>query len=119
MDHFLLFLVCLAGVEILFRSNLVKQINSLILIFRKIIIIIPNKKVSDHWKEKLVPYYSLIIMKKTVCIFFILSIILLIFLVPIKLSNTYLDLILTTYGIIESVLFAYIIFKLRNSLSNE
>ena len=59
MNHLILLIICLLSVEIFIRSNYLSLIKSLTKVSNKAIHIISNKNISDHWKENIIPKYSL------------------------------------------------------------
>ena len=52
-------LICsVLTVELLLLCNLFQNIQKLNLIYRKVAYVIGNKRISDHWKEKVIPRYA-------------------------------------------------------------
>ena len=107
MNHLILFIICFLSVEIFIRSNYVTLINSTIKVSKKSISIILNKKISDHWKENIIPKYSLQMMKYSMQMLLILLLIIFIFVIADNLSNGFLDFTFSWSGIIESILLAF------------
>ena len=58
-------LCCIITVEILLRSNLVATIKGMNSLYRKSFALVAKKGVSDHWKERVLPQYSLLIFKQS------------------------------------------------------
>ena len=65
MTHLILLFICFLSVEIFVRSNYISLIKSLVEVSKKAININSNKKISDHWKENIIPKYSLQMMKSS------------------------------------------------------
>ena len=107
MNHIVLFSVCLLSVEIFIRSNYITLINSTINVSKKAIFIILNKNISDHWKEYIIPKYSLQMMKYSMQMLLILFLIIFIFIISDKLLSGFLAFIFSWNGIIESILLAF------------
>ena len=107
MNHLILFVICLLSVEIFIRSNYVPLINSTIYVSKKAISIIINKNISDHWKENIIPKYSLQMMKYSMQMLLILFLIIFIFVIADNLFSGFLAFTLSWNGIIESILFAF------------
>ena len=107
MNHIVLFSVCLLSVEIFLRSNYITLINSTINVSKKAIFIILNKNISDHWKEFILPKYSLQMMKYSMQMLLILFLIIFIFVIADKLFSGFLAFTLSWNGIIESILLAF------------
>ena len=55
MIHFVLLLVCVLSVEVFIRFNFLLILDSILRVIRKVIYVIPQDNISDHWKEKVVP----------------------------------------------------------------
>ena len=113
MNHLILLIVCLLSVEIFIRSKHINVINSLIEVSKKILYVISNKNVSDHWKEKIIPQYSIQMMKFSSKMLFIFLLIIFIFIIAEKWFDGFLSFTLSKKGIIESILitFCYSYFK--------
>ena len=107
MNHLILFVLCLFFVEIFILSNYLNLINSIIKISKKAIYIILNKNISDHWKENIIPKYSLQMMKYSMQMLLILFLIIFIFVIADNLFSGFLAFIFSWNGIIESILLAF------------
>ena len=113
MKHVILLIVCLVSVEIFVRSNYISLINSIITLSNKAISIISNKNISDHWKENIIPKYSLKIMKYSLKMLLIFFSIIFIFVIADNLSSGFLAFTFSWNGIIESILIAFIYTYIR------
>ncbi len=107
MNHLILFVICFLSIEIFIRSNYILLINSTINVSKKAIATILNKNISDHWKENIIPQYSLQMMKYSMQMLLILFLIIFIFVIADKLFSGFLAFIFSCNGIIESILFAF------------
>ena len=107
MNHLILLVICLVSVEIFIRSNYISIINSLVKVIKKAIEIILNKNISDHWKENIIPKYSLQMMKYSIQMLLILFLIIFIFVIADKLFSEFLEFTLSWSGMIESILIAF------------
>ena len=107
MNHLILFIICLLTVEIFIRSNYVPLINLTINASKKAISIILNKNISDHWKENIIPKYSLQIMKYSLQMILILFLVIFIFVISDNLFSGVLAFTLSWNGIIESILISF------------
>jgi len=72
---------CILAVEILLRSSLFKRMKYLIYVCGKASRIIVSKRISDHWKEKVLPEYARRIFKGSLFLFMSLVVILLPFII--------------------------------------
>jgi len=85
-------------------------------VIRKVIYVIPQDNISDHWKEKVIPAYALRMMKYSLQILLILLLILALFFIVDYFFNDFLALTLSYFGIIESMVLAFGYVCLRKSL---
>ena len=107
MNHLILLIICFLSVEILIRSNYFNLIKSLKNVSKKAIYIILNKNISDHWKENIIPKYSLQMMKYSIQMLLILFLIIFIFVIADNLFSGFLAFTLSWNGIMESILLAF------------
>ena len=107
MNHLILFVICFLSVEIFIRTNYLSLLNSTIKVSKKAISTIMNKNISDHWKENIIPKYSLQMMKYSIQMLFILLLIIFIFIISDNLFSGFLAFTFSWYGIIESILLAF------------
>ncbi len=107
MNHLILIVLFLISVEIFIRSNYLVLINSLIEVSKKAIYIISNKNISDHWKENIIPQYSLKMMKYSLQMLLIIFFIIFIFVIADKLFSGFIAFTFSWNGIIESILIAF------------
>ena len=107
MNHLILFVICFLSVEIFIRSNYLSLLNSTIKVSKKAISIILNKNISDHWKENIIPKYSLQMMKYSMQMLLILFLIIFIFVIANNLFSGFLAFTFSLNGIIESILLAF------------
>ena len=107
MIHFLLLIVCILSIEVFQRSNYVALMYSTIKIIKRANHIIMNKNISDHWKENIIPAYSLQIMKSSLQMLLVFLLIICIFLIADKFFSGLLSFMFSLNGIIESILFAF------------
>lgn len=107
MIHFLLVLVCIISVEVFIRLKFISHLDSIMKVTKKVAYVIPQNNVSDHWKEKVIPAYSLRIMKYSLQILMILMLIFSIFFIGDFFFKDFLKYTLSLIGLIESMLFAF------------
>ena len=115
MIHILLLLVCILSVEVFIRFNFLSLLDSMLKVTKKVTYVISQDKISDHWKEKVVPAYALRMMKYSLQILLILLLILSLFLIADFFINNFLALTLSLIGIVESLVFAFGYVFLRKS----
>jgi hypothetical protein len=113
MDHLVLFLLCILTVEIFEKAKFIKLISNITLTAHKVSRLIPNERISDHWKELLVPYYALSIMKYSLKILFLLLSVILLFGAADYFVDDFFNFILSLWGIIESLFFVYLFITIK------
>ena len=113
MNHLFLFLVCILSIEAFLRFNFLQHLDSILITTKKVIHILPNKKISEHWKEIVIPSYAFNIMRLSLQILFILLCIILIFIIIDAIISGFLIFTLSLTGIIESIVFAFAYVYLR------
>ncbi len=116
MNHVVLLVICFFSIEVLFRSNYIDLIYSIIKLSKKASYTIFNKNISDHWKEKIIPTYSLQMMKSSILMLLNILLIIFIFIFADKFFDSFLKFTFTLKGIIESILFAFIYAYIRKSI---
>ena len=113
MNHLILLFICFLSAEIFIRSNYIHLINSTINVSKSAISTILNKNISDHWKENIIPKYSLQMMKYSLQMLLILILIFFIFVIADNLFSGFLAFALSWNGIIASIFFAFIYANIR------
>ena len=107
MNHLILLVICLFSVEIFIRSNYIVLLNSTLKLSKKATSTILNKNISDHWKENIIPKYSLQMIRYSMQMLFILFLIIFIFVSADNLFSGFLAFTFSWNGIIESILLAF------------
>ena len=99
--------ICCLSIEIIIRSNYIYLLSSITKISKKAIKVISNKIISDHWKEYIIPKYSIQLMKYSLQMLLIFCLIILIFLIVDYFLSGFIQYTISLNGIIESLLFAF------------
>ena len=100
MIHLLLLLVCILSVEVFIRSNFLLLIDSILNVSKRVTYVIPQSKISDHWKEYIIPKYSMKMIKVSLQMLLIFLSIIVIFLIGDKVLTGFLDFTFSLNGII-------------------
>lgn len=116
MIHLVLLLVCILSIEVFIKLNFLSLLESIFEAIKKVIYVIPQNNISDHWKGKVVPAYALKIMKYSFQILLILLAIIFFFIISDFLLDSFLAFTFSLMGILESVVFAFGYLYLRKSL---
>lgn len=107
MFHILLLLVCILSIEIFIRLKFLYFLDLLYKVVVKITHVIPAGNISDHWKERVVPKYAFIIMKRSIQMLLILLLIISLFFIINYIKNDFIKFSLSLVGIIDSICFAF------------
>ena len=113
MNHLALLILCALSVEIIFSLNPVRQFKSIKILSVKLRNLIFNPKISDHWKETLVPYYAVSILVRLIKLLFkTVFIFILFFLTDLVLEGFY-TLVISWWGMLELTVFCILYTKLK------
>jgi len=113
ISHFVIIVFVIFVYEYLKITKFIIILNINIDIYKKFIKLFKFKRVSDHWKEKIILNYSKSLLFSSIKILFsIIIIVLVVFLIERFIDN-FLQTILTLAGIIETILFFFIYHILR------
>ena len=113
MIHVILLIICVLSIETFIRLNFLSFLRSILKLTKKVTYIIPNKKISDHWKELVIPVYAFKIMKFSLQILLILLCIISFFIAADILFSGFISFTLSFIGIIESLALAFVYLYLR------
>ena len=111
--HFLLLLCCIISIEIFVFYNIFKIFDSISAATKKTGKVLLSNHISDHWKEKVIPHYSILIFKSSLKTLLILSMILALFLLPTIIIDNFVYHITSIIGIAESILICLAYVKIR------
>ena len=73
--HLAAMVICICGVELFSRAPLYETIVALLQYAKKSTHVIASRKISDHWKEKVLPTYSLRVAQNSLKLLFIFLVI--------------------------------------------
>ncbi len=107
MFHLLLSLVCILSIEIFIRLNFFHLLGLLLRVTKKVIHVMPASNISDHWKERVILIYALIMMKRSIQMLLIILLIIALFFIVDYIKNDFIKFSLSLLGIIDSICFAF------------
>ena len=117
MNHLLLLSLCILSIEVIISFNFIHVVESIIDFTKKVAFVIPSKNISDHWKEKVIPIYALMLMKLSLKILLILFCIVCFFILTEFVFSGFLVFIFSFIGIIESIFFGFGYILLRKLIA--
>ncbi len=120
INEIMLLAVCLFTVEVFIKYSFITDLRLSLGIFKKIFHYIPSKKISDHWKEKAVKGYSIMLLRNSIKILFKFLYIIIIFVVSILIFDGFYEFLFLISSFIKSILYIliYSFFKYK-LLDNE
>ena len=116
MLHALLFLGCIISIEIFLNLNFLNHLKKIISLTKKVLLVMSNKEISDHWKERVIPTYALQLMKYSLTVLLILLMIIAVFLGISLFELNFIVYIFSLIGILESIVFIFLYLKIRSFL---
>ena len=106
MVHLVLLITSAVAIEIFFHLGFMSTLKSILEIWRKVHRVVLSRRISDHWKEVVIPQYSIALMQSCLRILMILILMLSSFLVGDLLYFGTIHHAVSFVGLFESVLFA-------------
>lgn len=118
--------ICICGVELLIRAPLYDSLQTLLRYARKSSQVIASSRISDHWKEKVLPTYSLKVFQGSLKLFVIFLVVFgLLLLVSLALDllflsgETTLGFLSTWQGILFATVFSILYYYARRRLLSQ
>ncbi len=111
--NLVLALGCIVCTEIFIRLKFLSKLQFLFFYLKKSLRVLYSKKISDHWKEKVIIYYAINLMKNSFLMLLILLTILIVFILLSLTSPNLIKYLISAYGIIESIVIVMVYLKIR------
>ena len=112
--HITLVICCIVSVELIIQSDFMLILSSIRIISKKVLKVLKSEKISDSWKEKIIPFYAISMFKYSIKSFFIITIIVSTFFIPNFLISDFIYFSMSLIGITESIIFCIAYIKIRN-----
>jgi hypothetical protein len=106
------------AIEIFLRLGFVTTLMAVLEISKKAYRVILSPKISDHWKEAIIPRYSIALMQSCLRMLIILMLMASAFLLADLLYPGTLRHALSLPGLFESLLFAFIYIRVKRSFGS-
>ena len=113
INHIILLFCCIGCVEIISIANFRSKTIAILKLVNKVTRIIKSYRISDHWKEKVIPFYALRMLRISISMFFVFVLLILIVLLPYSINNNYINFIFSYVTIIESTIIIFLYFKIK------
>ena len=114
MNFIILIVFLIFAIEIIIKSKYFFLVNSLISLLKKANKVILSKRISDNWKEKVIPQYSLRMFKYSLNMLLIFLVLIFIFFIVGKFNIAFINLLFSLKGIIGSILFGFGYLYIKN-----
>ena len=111
--HFSLIFACVGAVEIFIRFKFYSILGFFPTILNQVRRVLFSKQISDHWKEKVIPHYAVLLFRTSLKALILILGVILIFLIPALLLKDFLSLTLSFLGVTESMIIVVIYIKIR------
>lgn len=113
LDYFYLIITCIFTIELFLRFNFLDHFSKIKKHFSQVLHILISSNVSDHWKEKMVPFYAFKILKSSsLFLTYFIVIIIVLFAFDI-ISDSFFSLLISMKGVIFSFLLSFSYFKIK------
>ena len=116
MNHLILFFACVFWVELFVRFNYISLVDLTIKELNRAVKVILNKKISDHWKEIIIPIYSMKAIKYSIQIIISTLVLISFFYILGRFFNQFIENIFSFFGIFESIIFSILYLKIRRQI---
>ena len=116
MIHLVLLLASVAAIEIFIRLRFIGALDSLLGVTGKARRVVMSDRISDHWKERILPAYSTKIIELCLRMLLILGLMMSSFLAANLLLPGLLAYVMSTPGLLESIFLGMAYIGIRRSL---
>jgi len=115
-NYFILIVFCVVVIEFFLRSDALAFVYKMYEQFSRFAKLMSSQYVSDHWKERVIPMYALIIIINALKFLGVLLSIVALFIGLVLLFPDFFNFTTSVFGIMRMLLFSFIYFKVRNKL---
>ncbi len=113
LNIILMSILCVIAVEIIIRSRILHQVTTITSTAKRAVSVMASKRISDHWKEKVLPKYSLKIMRASVTMLGIFLAIIAVFFLIFSIRTSFYDFTFSVFGIIFAIVLSILYAKFR------
>ena len=116
INYFILAIFCVVAIELFLGVDALNFLHKMYKKFSSFANLMSTKYVSDHWKERVVPIYALIIIINALKFLGVLLSIVALFICLVLFSPDFFNFTTSAFGIMGMLLFSFMYFKVRNKL---
>lgn len=115
MNYLVLLLICWVSLKIISKIKLKMIFISLAKTYKKLTKLIFSSRISDAHKEQMIPFYALLVAGNSLKVLLIFIFIIGLLASPSFFLHGYRDFLLSSQGILSSIIFCWFILKLKLS----
>lgn len=119
MVYTILIITLVTSIEIFQISKFLYRVNLMIIFTKKSLKVLRSERISDHWKERIIPTYAWKLMKLAIQILMIKMFIFAIFLIVNFYFDGFIEITLSLSGLFVSIIFVMIYSWVRRTFKNE
>ena len=119
MIYIILIITLVTSIEIFKISKFLYRVNLMIIYSKKSLKVLRSERISDHWKEKIIPTYAWRLMKLALQILMIIMFIFAIFILVDVYLDGFIEITLSLSGLFISIIFVIIYSWVRRTFKNE
>jgi hypothetical protein len=112
-NYFILAIFCAVAIELFVRIDALVFVHKMYEKFSSFAKLMSTKNVSDHWKEKVIPSYALIIIINALKFLGVLLLIVALFTGLVLFFDGFFQFSMSAIGIVEMLLFSLLYLKIR------
>jgi len=116
INYFILAIFCVVLIELFIRIDALVFVHKMYEKFSSFAKLMSSKNISDHWKEKVIPSYALIIIINALKFLGVLFLIAAMFTGLVFLFDGFFQFSISVAGIVEMLLFSLLYLKIRQNL---
>ena len=116
LNIILLTILCAVCVEIFLRTKVLQQVVVITGTAKKAVSVMSSSKISDHWKENVLPRYSLKILRASFIMLAVFVAMIALFLGVSQWVSGFLSFTLSAMGIVLAIVLSVAYVKLRSTL---
>jgi hypothetical protein len=119
INYFILAVFCIVAIELFVRIDALVFVHKMYEKFSSFVKLMSSKNVSDHWKEKVIPSYALIIIINALKFLGVLLLIVALFTVLVLIFDGFFQFSISVAGIVEMLLISLLYLKIRQKFTGQ
>ena len=116
INYFILAVFCIVAIELFVRIDALVFVHKMYEKLSNFAKLMSSKNISDHWKERVIPSYALIIIINALKFLGVLLLIMALFIGLALLFDGFFQFSISVVGIVEMLIFSPLYLKIRQKL---